>query len=121
MLMDENNIIKPITHESVIKLLESEVEQLTAYIHGTQNPPQIENGSWGVVLFSRDGIFPDGARISLEVVHDRDNGVWCQGVLYDKQGAEIGCTENICRLLENIEIQSNAISYVVKCELTKPH
>ena len=60
-------------------------------------------------VFDREVTFDDGCRMAIQVVASNDpaESCWTQGVLFDADGAELGCTE---------VSESLAGEYVVECD-----
>lgn len=47
-------------------------------------------------VFDREAVFLDGRRMAVQVIapgEPEEYGCWTQGVLFDADGAELGCTE----------------------------
>ena len=55
-----------------------------------------EHAPRGAVLFDYMARFPDNNYMAIQVIADSEpdrNAGWCQGVLFDSDGCELGCTE----------------------------
>ena len=55
-----------------------------------------EHAPRGAVLFDYMARFPDNSYMAIQVISDSEpdrNAGWCQGVLFDSDGREVGCTE----------------------------
>lgn len=51
--------------------------------------------SKGEVIFDNEIVFPNGFRMAIQVIAAEKKGetAWTQGVLFDEDGNELGCTE----------------------------
>lgn len=43
--------------------------------------------------FDREFVFDDGNRMAIQVVNAMEEPCWTQGVLFDPEGQELGCTD----------------------------
>lgn len=49
----------------------------------------------GEVIFDNEVVFPNGFRMAIQVIAAETEGetAWTQGVLFDEDGNELGCTD----------------------------
>lgn len=72
----------------------------------------------GTVLFDREAVFADGHRMAIQVVSSPDEPAWTQGVLFDANGAELGCTDVGESFLGEYSVLDGGTRYSVLVGLT---
>ena len=71
---------------------------------------EINNAEHGESMSQRVAEFDDGCFVCLDAFDDKDGG-YCQYVLYDKQGSELGFTDPLYEdeVIDEIEFDENHI------------
>lgn len=64
-------------------------------------------------IFDEEVIFSDGKRMAIQVCPADGECCWTQGVLFDEDGEELGCTEVQENLDSPFIVDCNEIQYVV--------
>ena len=70
----------------------------------------------GEVIFDREHKFTNGLRMAIQVIgsaEPEDEPCWTQGVLYDIDGSELGCTDVGESLLGDFTVEHNGTEYTV--------
>jgi hypothetical protein len=58
--------------------------------------------------------FPDGVRMAFQVCRSRGESCWTQGVLFDKDGNELGCTDCSDGIETEFDIEHDGTNYCVE-------
>jgi hypothetical protein len=77
-----------------MKIMPVQLHHLATYDHLCKVPAG--TAARGEVIFDRESVFDNGYRMAIQVVvpYDTDDEpCWSQGVLFDKDGNELGCTD----------------------------
>ncbi len=104
--------INNMKHKGTIRLSPTMIQNLERFL----KVPICDCGR-GEIIFDQEHLFDNGMRMAIQIVTSEtpdEEPAWTQGVLYDKKGNELNCTEVGESLCGEFAVKYGSNEYVVE-------